>query len=661
MQPFAYPVSLPTLSHIWQSFMETGQLSHTQHQHLDPAVLQSWRRCALRVGPSHLPRVKSLKEPALTTILRAHSDLITISTPFMEDIHQFIEGSESAILLTDGTACLVSMGGDRKAIDNVQSLGLGIGSYWSEGQIGTTALGMALLEAMPIQLVGAEHFFPAFHSLTTTSAPIHQVNGRIIGILAVVSPAVTATPHTLGLVMSAARAISGQLQTQLYLEEANRRLTEVNTVLEAMAEGVIAWNENGQINHINTQAGVLLGQNPRLVLGHLVTEALDLPASLREAMADGRELQDEEMNLGVDGRILSCLVTLRRVHAGSSQLGYLAMLRPIAQVRRLVHQQVGTSARFTLSDISDQSPAMRQVIRQARTAARGMAPVLIRGEDGTGKNYLAHAIHNESPRGNQPFVVMNCRAIPRELMMSEFLGHDKAQAMGGRPSKFELADGGTLFLDQLDSLSLEMQAALLQVLDTGHVLRLGGSHLVLVDVRVIATTSVALEKAVSAGTFLPYLYHRLSVFTLVLPPLRERLEEIPILAERFLSRITNRDGRPAWISDASIAILCRYPWPGNVRELESVLERALNQSTDGVIRPTDLPEVVQQGRVLTGWSPQAQPVLTVQDAEREAITRAGWATQGRVSEMAKQLNMGRTTLWRKMKQFGLLSTQFKRH
>ncbi|MBK8987231.1 MAG: sigma 54-interacting transcriptional regulator [Chloroflexi bacterium] len=373
-----------------------------------------------------------------------------------------------------------------------------------------------------------------------------------------------------------------------------------------------------------------------------------------------QQLLDVEASLSANDQTVECLVSLLPIsYDPLLRAGYIAILRPIEQVRRLVHQQVGTRAMLALEDMPAQSSPMRAVMRQARTAARGLAPVLLRGEGGVGKNHLARAIHNDSERGAHPFLAINCRAIPHELMIGEFLGQEQDMRTDGRPSKFELADGGTLMFDQIEALSLEMQAALLHVIETGHVMRLGSSRPIPVNVRIIGATSMPVEKLVQEQQFLAHLYYRFGVFTISVPPLRERIDDIPLLAERFLARISERDGVAAWIDDQATAVLCRYPWPGNVRELESILERALHQSTDNVIRVANLSETIRSGRIVIANSPQAEPLLTTAEAEREAILRAGWAYQGRMSEMAQQLGIGRTTLWRKMKRFNLTPDQFK--
>ena len=660
MQPLAYPVQHERLAEAWALFLQTGELPTAVSPWFDQSVWHSWRRCRPRIDPHAQTRPRRLQEASLTSMRRTNADLITMSLPYMEDIYQFTVGSNCAILLANNTPCVLEMAGDPNMLTRLMELGLRHGTYWSEGQLGTNGLGLALLEAMPVQVVGAEHYLSRLHGLVTTAAPLHDVNGRIIGVLGLVSPVEKASTHDVALVMATAHAISNQLQTNLFLEEANRNLKAVNTVLEAMTEGVLSWDSKGIVTHINEQAAQLLQVHVPTVMGSFLRDWLSWPTAVENAIAQEQELHDLETTLIVNDLPLNCLLSLRALpDVVAAPAGYIAVLRPLAQVRRLVQQQVGTEAHIRLDDFYTDNITMRQIVRQARIAARGNAPVLIRGEGGVGKNPLARAIHNASDRANGPFISINCRAIPHELMLEEILGHDNPDTGRRRLSKFELADQGTIFLDQIDSLSLEMQANLLQVLEMGQVLRLGSSYPVAVNVRLIVATSGDLERLVAENSFNAQLYYRFGIFDIKIPPLRERVEDVPLLAERFLARMTAQTGRPAWISDEAREMLLRYPWPGNVRELENALERAYIHTGDGTIRPTNLPEIVRHGRVITPHSPQPQPVLTAQEAEREAIIRVGWHCQGRVGEMAKQLGIGRTTLWRKMKRLGLTSSQFQ--
>ena len=655
MQPTSFPFNLDTLQQAWQEFMLTGTAVG-----IDPIILQSWRRCVPRFDPYTTTRPTTLKAPSLTSVLRAQNDLITTAVPFLEDVHQFSEGADSAILLADGTGCTLVVGGDSQAVERLVALGIIQGTYWAEGQMGTNAFGVALLEAIPILVIGGEHYFSVYHHLATAAAPIHDVRGRIIGLMGVITEANRATPHILSLVMASARAIGNQLHTEWYLKEANLRLREVNTLLGSIAEGVIAWNQAEEITHVNEPAAALLQLNPQEVLGHPLSQVLNLPQRLMGAIQTGQELHEVELTFIVNEQAVPCVVTLRPIREGRrGPVSYLATLRPVEHIRQMVHRQVTLPDTLTLADLAARSGEMKGALRLANAAAKGKAPILLRGESGVGKNQLARAIHNASPRADQPFLVINCRAIPHELMLGEFLGHEGDSHTSSRLSKFELAEGGTILLDQIEHLSLEMQAALLQFLDGGNLLRLGGTHPIPVNVRVCAATSANLEKQISEGSFLSRLYYAFGVFTIEIPPLRERTDDIPLLAGRFLARIVQRGKSPPAIASETMTVLTRYPWPGNVRELESVLERAMLNSREEALQLEDLPEVVQRGRALIGNDLPVRPVISVSEAEREAIVRAGVACNGNLSEMAQHLGIGRTTLWRKMRQYHLVADQFK--
>jgi len=660
MLPTGFGLSHETLERIWRGFTETGRISAEDVSMMDPAVVRSWRRCVYRFNPLADARPTPISSSALTSILRGQQELITVATPFIEDIFQYTERSDYAILLADGAGCILETGGDEHALGKAGALGFAQGTYWSENTAGANALGLVLQEASPVQVVGAEHYFRFLHGVVTAAAPIHDVRGRIIGLLGMVGSSETATSHTLALVMAAARAVGNQLQANWYLAEANLRLSEVNTIVGAITEGVIVWNQAGEVRHVNRQAADMLRLNPRTVVGRPLADVLALPGEVRAAIEQGKELKDVEVTLQAGQADVRCLLTLRPIYEAAAQpVSYVALLSAIEHVRQIAQLQYGTQTTLTIEDVQADSAGMRRVVRQARTAARGSAPVLIVGEGGVGKNLLARAIHNDGPRAGKPFIDINCRAIPHELMAREILGHEQDTNTRGQPSKFELAEGGTLLLDQVENLSLELQAALLHVIETRHVTRLGSSTPIPVDARIVAATTDNLEDLVAQGSFMSHLYYRFGVFKIQVPPLRERVEDVPLLAERFLARQTARESRAMWIEDDAVAVLARYPWPGNVRELESVLERAMSQSRDGIIRAGDLPEGVRNGRVLSGRYPLPQPVISVGEAEREAILRAGWACQGRVTEMSRILGIGRSTLWRKMKAFNISPGMFK--
>ncbi|MBL8489562.1 MAG: nif-specific transcriptional activator NifA [Rhodocyclaceae bacterium] len=253
-------------------------------------------------------------------------------------------------------------------------------------------------------------------------------------------------------------------------------------------------------------------------------------------------------------------------------------------LRRAVRHQYG------FDNIAGRSTAMRRVFDQVRLVAKWNTTVLIRGETGTGKELIANAIHYNSPRARGPMVKLNCAALPENLLESELFGHERGAftgAVGARKGRFEQADAGTLFLDEIGDISPAFQAKLLRVLQEGEFERVGGSRTMKVDVRIIAATHRDLEAAVDAGDFREDLFYRLSVMPLFLPPLRERLEDIPDVARLLLHKIGQAQGRKLAISDAALRRLAGHDWPGNVRELENCLERAAVLSEDGGI-DTDL-------------------------------------------------------------------------
>ena len=249
-------------------------------------------------------------------------------------------------------------------------------------------------------------------------------------------------------------------------------------------------------------------------------------------------------------------------------------------LRRTVRHQYG------FDNIIGHSPAMRRVFDQVRLVSRWNTTVLLRGETGTGKELIANAIHYHSPRSSGAYVRLNCASLPENLLESELFGHEKGAftgAVNARHGRFESADGGTIFLDEIGEISPAFQAKLLRVLQEGEFERVGGTRTLKVDVRVITATHRDLETAVDSGDFREDLYYRLNVMPIVLPPLRERLEDVPEIAHFLLDRLGQLQGRPLALTDAALRRLTQYAWPGNVRELENCLERAAVMSESGTI------------------------------------------------------------------------------
>jgi len=311
--------------------------------------------------------------------------------------------------------------------------------------------------------------------------------------------------------------------------------------------------------------------------------------------------------------------------------------------------------RFGLPGLIASSAEMGQVLDLVERVAPTDATVLIRGESGTGKEIIAKALHHASQRAAGRFVAINCGALPEPLLESEIFGHVKGAFTGAGANKkglFEEAHGGTLFLDEIGEMTPGLQVKLLRALQSGEVRPVGSTQVVTVDARVVAATNRDIEPMIRQGTFREDLFYRLNVIPIVLPPLRARREDIPLLAEHFLARFGQRQGRALRLSGGAMERLLRYAWPGNVRELENAMERLAILARAETIEPGDLPPHIGAGLAL-GVAPGLATEQTLAEAERahivQILERYGWNH----SRAAEALGIGRTTLWRKLKDYGI--------
>ncbi|PIP12376.1 MAG: Fis family transcriptional regulator [bacterium (Candidatus Stahlbacteria) CG08_land_8_20_14_0_20_40_26] len=326
-------------------------------------------------------------------------------------------------------------------------------------------------------------------------------------------------------------------------------------------------------------------------------------------------------------------------------------------VKENIYLRQELKRRYQFKDIIGKSRKMQEVLVLVKTVAKSNSTVLIQGESGTGKELIARAIHSTSPRSKCPFVAVSCAALPETLLESELFGHEKGaftNAISLRKGKFELADKGTLFLDEVGDMSQNTQADLLRVLEEREFRRIGGSELIKVDVRVISATNKELEKLVKEEKFREDLYYRLNVVCIQVPPLRERREDIPLLVEHFLTKysIENKKGIE-FIDEDALRLLMRYNWPGNVRELENVIERAVVVAKKDFIGPDELPPSVKGKPKEVLKSSVADHNLSLQEIEKRHISQVLEATNWNIKEAANILKIDRTTLYNKIKKYKL--------
>jgi transcriptional regulator with PAS, ATPase and Fis domain len=322
--------------------------------------------------------------------------------------------------------------------------------------------------------------------------------------------------------------------------------------------------------------------------------------------------------------------------------GVLAAFRDVTD---LVGLQIRLGKITSFAGIIGQDHQMLQIFEQIRELATNDYPVFITGETGTGKELVATAIHNESQRGGRPFVPINCGALPEGVLESELFGHVKGAFSGAirdKKGRFELANGGTIFLDEVVDLTKSMQVKLLRVLQEGTFERVGGEETISVDVRVISAANRDLKKEVEKKNFREDLFYRLNVVPIELPPLRERKNDIPLLAQEFLRQAREQGQKTVGISKKALAIMIDYPWPGNVRELQNAIHYSLFKCKGKMIRPDDLPLELKESRSRRGPTRKLKPEMV-----REALELTG----GNKAKAARYLGVGRATLYRFLEEF----------
>jgi len=443
--------------------------------------------------------------------------------------------------------------------------------------------------------------------------------------------------------------------------------------LDAMCEGAVVVDRDARIVWLSDKYAGRLGiADPQQALGRPVEEVI--PNSLlREVVTSGKPILLDLMNFGDE----TFVVTRLPVRDDSGELiaavGFVLYDRPqylrplLAKVERLrsdlhkAQQRLAEErrAKYSLSNFLGSSSAVMEAKRQARRAAQLDGIVLLLGETGSGKELLAHAIHVASTRHEGPFVAINVAAVPETLMEAEFFGVVPGAYTGadrkGRDGKFKLADGGTLFLDEIGDMAPAVQAKLLRVLQDQEFEPLGSNRVIRTNVRIIAATGRELGKLVADGRFRMDLYYRLNVLTITVPPLRERIEDLEVLCDHLLDRITHRNGvRPREIAPSAMNALRAYAWPGNIRELGNVLERAVMMSDNDRLTVEDF------GTILGASLPAPQPThvptfeSSMQEAERKALSGALEAAGGRKTLAAQMLGISRATLYEKLSAHGLL-------
>ena len=638
-------------------------------------VLSSWQR-SLRCGVEPRSRIAPVAAhgDALAQLRHRNHDLLWAAQRLFLTTAHLLARSGTIMLLTDPNGVVLEVAGDLRTAEAARDIHLFEGGNWHEGVVGTNGIGTALATKLPAQVHGAEHFCEGIKRWTCAGAPVFMPGtDQILGVVDFSGPPETYQVNSLVLAVAAARQIEAVLAERSQREHIH--LLEACLKFGAPGESLamMALDRNATLIHTSGALPVndlrLGSRLPGIDPGRQVGEwARRLPEGLRPEWLHP---------VSVDGTTIGALLVVPRPARGvpvSSPLGRAAgafgpvgampAASPLARAASAYRLAAAPGSRSEkdrahsgFESLVGHSKALQLVVDRARQLCGRRVAVLIQGETGVGKELFARAIHGDDER-NGPFVPFNCGATTKELIGSELFGHVRGAYTGatneGRAGRFELAHGGTLCLDEIGELPLELQPVLLRALEEGVVYRLGEAKPRRVDVRLLAMSNRDLLEEVGAGRFRRDLYHRIGVTRIRVPPLRERESDVELLTEYFNAHLAERHGIAARSFGPDVKALLRgYGWPGNVRELRNVVESLLLTCNDSAVRCDELPEELLAAVGGDPGSVSAQSATSLADAERLAIVRAVHGVHGNLARAARSLGISRSTLYRKIERYQL--------
>ena len=636
---------------LWKNFVEGQSVTGEVRQ----IIVDSWSNSVKNgISPfqKKVNRVLSEKEIIFNESL--NRDLIDVSLPVMENLYKFVAGSGFTVTLIDNKGIILKIIGDQEVVSSISKGNFVIGADWSEESAGTNAIGLALKLDQPIQVISYEHFCICSHNSTCSAAPIHDTEGNIIGALDMTGDFEKAHSHTLGMVVAAVHGIEKQLESKHAWAKYYLANSYLNAIVESVSEGMMAVNELGIITRINSYAIKMLQSNQDEIIGKDIRTFFK-SSFLKENKKDLLALTDQEVDIISNGKIKKAIISTRKIEGlPTGMKGTVIVFNEINRTRKLVQRMSGLEAKLTFKDIIGKNEKFLATLRLAKNAAQSLSNILLLGESGTGKDVFAQAIHNASHSSNGPFVAINCGAIPRELINSELFGYvDGAftgAKRGGNPGKFEMAEGGTIFLDEIGEMPLELQTILLRVIENKSIMRIGGQDSIPVNVRIIAATNRDLIKEVDHGNFRRDLYYRLNVISINLLPLREHKDDIPLLCEHFIKKMNHQLGKDVnEIEDAVQQYFYAYDWPGNIRELYNILERSMNIAQCSKLLVDFLPYEFTTSQKVKNPAPHN----SFEELEKELISNLMTEHSGNITRIANKLGIARTTLYRKLDKYDL--------
>jgi transcriptional regulator of acetoin/glycerol metabolism len=623
-------------------------------------IKRSWQRSMdFGVPYDRIREVGRLDESDLRVAVSQYGSLINLAAPVMENLHHQLTGSGSVVLLCSGDGLILHSMGDPDFIPKAQHVALKPGVSWAEEQKGTNAIGTAIVEREPVVIYAGHHFIRQNHFLACSATPVLDPGGNVAGVLDITCDHRCYQRHTIALVQMAVRVIERQMFQHRFCRD-------------------VVFNVHPERNYLGSPFDVQVAFSPQgvyLAATPATCGQLDLKPGVSRGLFD--ELFDASFGqvLRKLGSVSPPVIQVRRRSNGMpvylqlaqptvvAKSGHDAPVASPAQKRQVAFDDQRALHELTLDALGASDPVTLFNIDKARRTLGHDIPILIEGETGAGKEWLARAIHNSGPRAGGEFVALNCAAISEGPLEADLFGYEEG-GDGGRHkaaiSKIQQADGGTLFLDEIGDMPLNLQARLLRVLQERAITPLGGKP-VNINLAIVCATHHKLHDLVRAGGFREDLYYRLNGLTLFLPPLRERRD----LLELAMA-MAAREGvvpRGVEISAEVMGIFAHHPWPGNLRQMHSVIRTALAMMDAGEKLerrhlPEDfLEELTPVPAATTAREPVAAQAImssmyadSLQQIELQAIQETIRHCNGNISAAARRLNVSRTTLYRKLKQ-----------
>ena len=614
--------------------------------------------------PDGRPDFNPLTGADLSHLVEQNRLLYSHAVPAMETLYQQIANTHNMVLLTDAQGVIVHSLGDADFLEKANRVALTPGVAWSEQSKGTNAIGTAIAERAPTTVHADQHFLSANHFLTCSAAPITDHRGNVVGVLDVSGDRRSFHKHTMALVRMSALMIENQMFAATFENAITLHFHTRPEFIGTLMEGIASFSPGGRFLAANRNGLFQLGLSYPALQAHTFSSLFGLPVS---ALYDHyRTAAPGLLDLCMHNGVRVCgRAELRLTNGVHVLTGAFDTAPPPAAAVPQPAPRTPARRLSGLRYLNTGDPQLEQVIAKVNRVLGRDVPILIMGETGTGKELLAQAIHNDSPRAQGPFVAVNCASIPETLIESELFGYEEGAFTGARKKgavgKILQANGGTLFLDEIGDMPFSLQARLLRVLQERMVTPLGSGKSLPVNVELICATNHNLRRRIAEGLFREDLYYRLNGLVVKLPPLRERTD-LETVVRKILSAETE-SGATHTISDEVLRLFRRHKWPGNFRQLTNLLRTAAIMAGDeeeiGLRHmPDDFLDDIEETPPAAAAAPAgtapvaAQPALpagaNLEEMELAAILKSLEANGGNVSATARALGVSRNTIYRKL-------------